>query len=361
MIIRRPDISVVEALLTDTFQWEHFLEYGVDKYFVARVINLDESETLDTPSKYWKQIDHKSPFEGALILPRDKQGVAIYTRRAFKYPILNVYAKLPSLSLVGDETYIFFWLGFEQGSGFYNGIFALNLVTTTTDTNRLRLVAGPRPSHTYIVADAVKPGDFDTEYHNYRFVVAKNLCLFFIDKALRGVVVQALQGDVITVKLNVPPYVVAITPPLPSRLTALLELITNRGTEAPADVIAPISPYSFRLAEGKEIIPLDLDLYLEDSDTRLRGYSISSGTVVSHPIPTWGYEKKVLYFMADQAGTLEIQTYHLSRSWRTYDSISVSANTLLRYRIEDPAVLARVVFTPSTYPATILEAEAQMQ
>jgi hypothetical protein len=361
MIIRRPDISVTETLLTDTFQWELFLEYGVDKYFVARAVNFDGSEMLDTPSKYWRQVDYKPPFEGTLVLPRDKQGVAIYTRRAFKYPILNVYAKLPSLSLVGDETYTQFWLGFEQGSGFYNGIFALNLVTTTTDTNRLRLVAGLRHNHVYIVADAVKPGDFDTEYHNYRFMVTKNLCLFFIDKALRGVAVQALEGDPRVIKSNVPPYVIAIIPPLPSRLPALLELYTDRRTEAPADVIAPISPYAFRVAEGKEIIPLDLDLYLENSDTKLRGYSISSGSVVSHPVPMWGYERKTVYFMADQAGTLVIQTYHLNWSWRTYDSVSVSANTLLKYRIEDPAVLARVVFTPSTYPATVLEAEAQMQ
>jgi hypothetical protein len=65
--------------------------------------------------------------------------------------------------------------------------------------------------------------------------------------------------------------------------------------------------------------------------------------------------------MTNQAGTLEIQEYLLSGSWRTYDSVSVSANTLLKYRIEDPVVLARIVFTPTTYPATILEAEAQMQ
>jgi hypothetical protein len=213
----------------------------------------------------------------------------------------------------------------------------------------------------FLNADAVKPEDFDTAYHKYVLIVTRNLCLFIIDGALRGVAVQALPGNIITVKENVKPYVIVVIPPLPSRLTTLLESVAARTEIAPEDIVIPISPYRFRVAEGKEVVPLDLDIYLEDSDTRLRGYSISSGSVTSHPIPTWGYERKTVYFMANQAGTLEIQTYHLSKSWRTYDSVSVSANTLLKYRIEDPVILARVVFTPSTYPATIREAEAQMQ
>jgi hypothetical protein len=194
MIIRRPDISVTETLLTDTFQWEHFLEYGVDKYFVARTINLDKSETLDTPSKYWRQVDYAPPFEGTLVLPRDKIGVAIYSRRSFKYPILHVEAKLPSLPLVGSDTKTTYHVGFEHGSSIYGGIFDLVLQTTTEYSNRLFLLAGSSNGFVFLNADAVKPADFDTAYHKYRLIVARNLCLLTIDGALRGVAVQALPG-----------------------------------------------------------------------------------------------------------------------------------------------------------------------
>jgi len=74
----------------------------------------------------------------------------------------------------------------------------------------------------------------------------------------------------------------------------------------------------------------------------------------------YGYENKTLYFMSDQSGTLSIQIYTLSGSWREYDSVSISANKLLVYRMAGEALLARAVFTPSTYPANILEAEAHM-
>jgi hypothetical protein len=73
-----------------------------------------------------------------------------------------------------------------------------------------------------------------------------------------------------------------------------------------------------------------------------------------------GYYKKSIYFMANQAGSLDIQILTQGGNWRTYDTVSMSANTLMKYRIEDEVILARIVFTPSTYPATILEAEADM-
>jgi hypothetical protein len=186
--------------------------------------------------------------------------------------------------------------------------------------------------------------------------------LFTVAGRLRAVAVQAFSEATATlVANNVLPYSIMITHHLPERLSFQLEYIDNRTVELDSDLELPFRIQSVRITEGKEVIPLVLNLYVQNSDTRLRGYSISSDNVTSHPVPTWGYEKKVIHFMSDQAGTLEVQAYHLSGSWRTYDSVSVPANTLVKYRIEDPVVLARVVFTPSTYPATILEAEAQLQ
>jgi hypothetical protein len=153
------------------------------------------------------------------------------------------------------------------------------------------------------------------------------------------------------------PYGIALIPPLPSSLTAFTELFASgRSLPATSDVVAPLSPYRFRVSDGKEIVPLALPLYLDDTDTALAGYSITSGSVTSHPIPTFGYTRKTIYLMASQGGTLEVQVFTLTGNWRTYDTVSTPANTLLSYTLDDEAILSRAVFTPSAYPARVDEA-----
>jgi len=354
--------AVREVLdLHTTFQWEHFLEHGLDAHFIARVIKFDGTEVLARASDYLVQVDYKPPFEGTFTLPKDKRGVSIYSRRAFLYPQLYAYVKLPSLSLLGNEAEMLYFLGLENGSNIFNGIASFVLATSSTYTNRLYAYAGPLQGIVKLNIDVAKPSDFNTAYHSYRVVLTRNLTLFFIGSRLRAVAVQCLQGGYVNVKENVLPYSIALIPPMPSSLTTLVGLFAiNRTATAPSDLVAPLSPYSFRVSDGNEIIPLSLPLYLDNSDTVLAGYSISSGSVTSHPIPTFGYSRKTLRFMASQSGTIEIQVYTLTGNWRTYDSVSISANTLLSYSIEDEVILTRAVFTPSTYPANILEAEVSM-
>jgi hypothetical protein len=163
----------------------------------------------------------------------------------------------------------------------------------------------------------------------------------------------------VNVKENVLPYGIALIPPMPSSLTTLIELLASgRTATAPSDFVAPLSPYRFRVSDGKEIIPLNLPLYLGDSDTALAGYSISSGSVTSHPFPIFGYRDKTLFLQADQAGSINVEVYTLTGNWRTYDTDTVSANTLWRYKMTGDAVLARLTFTPTAYPCSIAEAEA---
>jgi len=341
-----------------TFQWEHFLEQGVDAHFLARVGALDGSESTAKASNYWKQVDYAPPFEGSFTLPKNLKIVSIYTRRAFLYPQLYAYVKLPSLSRIGNETEMYYYLGLEQGSRAFNGIASFYLYSATVVSNRLYAVAGPLNGFVTLNIDVAKPTDFNTAYHSYRVALTRNLALYFIDSRLRAVAVQCLQGGSVKVKENVLPYSIALITPIASSLTAFAELSAGgRSTEAPSDLVTPLSPYNFRVSDGKEIIPLSLPLYLDNSDTALAGYSISSGSVTSHPIPIFGYDRKTLLFQADQAGTLQLQIYTLAGNWRTYDSVSVSANTLLPYPMSGDAVLARVTFTPSAYPATVSDAE----
>jgi hypothetical protein len=340
--------------LHSTFQYENFLEQGVDTHFLCKSNAVDGTLKVENPSKYWMYL---TDYDKVLIFPKDLSGLDIYSRRAFKYPQLLVYGKLPSLSLIGNEYELDYYFGFEHGSNCFNGIASFRLVTGTTYTNRLYVTVGSLNGLLNLNIDVAKPSDFNTVNHVYRVVLAKNMTFFFIDSRLRAVGVQCLQGSYVNVKENVLPYSIALVPPMPSSITTLLEASAKgRTVVAPSDLEIPLSPYRYRVSDGKDIIPLSLPLYLDSSDTSLAGYQVASGGVTSHPFPLFGYNKKMLYFMSGQSGTLSINVLTQTGNWRAYDSITVSANTLTPYIITGEVVLATVTFTPTTYPANILEA-----
>jgi hypothetical protein len=185
---------------------------------------------------------------------------------------------------------------------------------------------------------------------------------FFIDNKLVAVgldIPEAAQG----VRATCPPYAIGVTDaPVIKRLHTLVEVLFPYPTSAnirpnPGSLTLPLGPSWFRWGEGEANPPRALRLYQANSASLMAGASISSGSMTSHPVPVYGRTGKTFYFQANQAGTLLIEILTLSGNWRTYDSMSASANILLSYSITGEAILARVTFTPSTYPATISEAE----
>lgn len=65
-------------------------------------------------------------------------------------------------------------------------------------------------------------------------------------------------------------------------------------------------------------------------------------------ILTLGYDKKTIYLISDQNGTLDIEVDpDLRGNWQTYDSISVTANTLATYIATGNFARMRFKFTPS--------------
>jgi hypothetical protein len=360
--IRSRFIDPSYASFYATFQWEHFLEYGIDAFFIARYTDASTLEVRPgKASDFWKQTSLVvGSYSGVLSLPPNVRTIVLYSRRAFRYPHVMAWLGMPDLRPVGNETDLRFFIGVENGGELGNGIASFMLYTDANAGvyNRLCVHVGTRYANLTLNLDAVKPPDYQTVAHHYRIIITKNLALFYIDSYLRAVAIQCIRGAV-TVVDNVAPYSIGLIPPLSATLTALVEILTNRTQIASASIDIPLMPIAFRVADGGDIA-LSLPLSLANNDVLLRGYSISSGSVTSHPVPLWGFNRKTIYFMADQAGTLAIEIYMLSGNWRTYDTVSVPANTLVKYRIDDEVILARVVFTPSTYPVTIFEAEARM-
>lgn len=345
--------------LHSTFQWEHFLHQGVDAHFVAREVALDGVQRKTDAGSAWRQVSYKPPFGGELVLPRSKAAVSIYSRRAFVYGQLYVCVKMPNLTPVGNETVLAYYFGFENGSQAFNGIVSFCLLTNrpTGEVNQLYGVVGTY-AMSAVKIDVNKPANYLTAYHRYRVLCSKNLAALTIDGKPALFAVPCRYDGVSKVKENVLPYSVVLTEPLPASMPSLVEIYAGRTAEAPSDFAVPLSPYEFRVSDGHEVTPLSLPLYVEDTPTKLAGYTVSSGTLTTHPFPVFGYARKTLYFMADTAGTLEVQVFTQSGNWRTYDSFSYAAGRFLSYPMTGDALLVRLLYTPSTYPATVNEGEA---
>jgi len=337
-------------------QFEDLLADGIDAHLISRVYKIGVGSSSDLTSKYWKLTSYLT-HDGYFILPKDCITVYTCTRRAFMYPNVNVWTVLPVIRIVGDESRTEFYIGIENGTLMMNGraSFILN------SSRELYVSVGTLHGNTTLLIDVAKPMDFSTARHSYRIIHSRSATFFMIDNRIIAIALQCHEGTAVKVNENVLPYSIVLIPQMPSTLKAYVQLsAVARSVIATEDLYTPLSPAWFRVSDGKDVIPLQLSLYLANRDTKLAGYSISSGSVTSHPFPLWGYNNKVLLFMASQAGTLDIQVYTLSGNWRSYDTVSVSANTLVKYRFQDTFPLARVVFTPSTYPATINEAEIDL-
>jgi hypothetical protein len=343
-----------------SFQCEDVLQDGVDAHFMARVRRIDTGQMMDNASKYW-YITNYNTLDGYMVIPRDYNLVGVYSRRTFMYPHIYAWTVLPDMRRVGDESYFNFYIGLETGNSAMNGIASFVLLSYPGSSNVLYAYAGPLHGVAQVKIDVAKPTDFNSAKHHYRIIHSRPLTIFLIDQRIRLIAIQSAEGTYVKVKENVLPYSIALIPHMPATLRALVELLAGgRVTPASEDLYAPLSPAWIRFNDGKDIVPLQLPLYLDNQDTTLIGYSISSGSVTSHPFPIWGYTYKTLLFMANQSGTLEIDVYTTSGNWRVYDTVNVSANTLLKYRFQDTFPLARVVFTPNTYPATISDAEIDL-
>ncbi len=300
----------------------------------------------------------------SLTIPRGRNWFMIRSRQSVRYGYMVAYMKYPNWTGLGYDNGTGLWLGFELGAGERHGIASWFLVRHS-NVNKLFAHIGGGGVFFNTEQTVSLPSDYTTARHGYWVKINRNQVWFGIDNRIRGFTLLANSQVNLPLASNANPYFINIVPvPVPTLQHLLIEFqvcIGGKFIGVPRDVtIGGLGFSDIRWCEGDPQPPLALPLYVANTDTLMAGQSISSGSLTSHPIPVFGYDKKTIYFMSDQAGTLEIQVFTLSGNWRTYDSVSVSANTLIRYSITDATLLVRVVFTPSTYPAKILEAMAVM-
>jgi hypothetical protein len=339
--------------------------FKLDSYYITRLFNCTPPGTFPStvkrpylvdPNAYWTD-------DGYTIPSGYYNYLATYSRASLLYPFVGANTKLPDLTPYPTGTGIY--IGFEQGGATFTGIACFLL--TRTDTGIILYARyGSRSWLALMDVTSRLPADYTTAAHKYYVKVNSWGAEFFIDNRLVAVgldIPEASQNNIATC----PPYAIGVADAHTiKRLHTLVEMAFPYPNPAnirpnPGSLTLPLSPTYFRWGEDEPNPPRAMRLYQANSTSLMAGASISSGSLSSHPIPIYGRTGKTLYFQADQAGTLLLEILTLSGNWRTYDSVSVSAGTLVAYPMSGDAVLARVTFTPSAYPCTVAEAETALR
>jgi len=286
----------------------------------AGEITLVGTQVLDT---YWHHAESETNYIAPPAPVEDYQ-LCLYTRSSWKYPWGGVYAMLPSLPISGC-----FWpFGVEPGSGAEWGLICYRMTGDKI----------------YAYCDGVEsditsylPSDYATANHLYTIKVNRSTAEFYIDHSL---VAAAVRGGISISAVSGPPYNIFGT--------------TRRGfDEAPAfieffycDVEKYyLNPRSFRVMDGDPLPPRHYDLYSAGTNTKWVGNSFNTA-ITSHPIPVFGYPKKVFLFQSNAAGTVAIEVY-AGGGWREVVSETVTANSLWDYVLNLEVPIARMKYTPT--------------
>jgi len=330
----------------------HFLPLiDLDSYFIAVLLQSDYTISVDKASNYWT-FPKKCDTDGSLKCPATLREVRVSSRRAFRCGHLSIKTKLPTL-----QSGMAVDFGFELTRMARSMAAQFKFWKDSAGEHFGAYVMGPQQEFSWAL-----PSDAKTAQHTYSIKLNLPNVEFYVDGKLVAVAVHANLPT--TTAISGPPYNIwssnkeLYMQGVGESPYGIISLEAN--AELNGELVFPVNPMDIECAEGEPLPPRSYNLYLAGSNTKMAGYSISSGSVTSHPIPVFGYVNKTIYFMADQAGTLNIETLMRSGNWRTYDSITVSASALLGYKMTGDAILTRLTFTPSTYPCTVNEAEVAM-
>jgi len=350
---RIPIILREELDLHTAFTWEKALREGVDAHFNCIVDDLSSppNVSIQPASKYWILTAQTDPPAGYLTSPSNISGLSLYSKRAFNYGQISVKTKLPNMTGYPSGAWIFF--GFESGWAAGNGLVAFMWNTS----NRLlaMLVTPFWEKQRSVDVTSMLPIDYQTNYHVYTVKLNKNMAVFYIDNIV--VAYGLIMPNAFFNPINPPPYgLFSIETNIASSQLALIE-IGGRGMTLNLD----LPYYNVRINDGDPLPPQAINLYQAGTNTLLANLSISTGSVTSHPIPTFGYREWELFIDANQDFTVQLQYLGLSGNWRTFDNYSSpTGSNRIHLLVDEPMVLAQVVITPSAYPMTINDAFAVM-
>jgi hypothetical protein len=301
------------------------------------------------------------PLRTPMPTTRDVYGWSIVSVRAFSYPMAFFYVRLPDWTGITMAALHF---GFELMHGEDSGL--IDFLYSATGTDRGRLYAVTKAGEELIDLTPILPPNAWTAMIEYAIKLDRDSAWFYVDywdlapKGFRPVaVVLFTDFPFPSYIVNPPPYGIAVgyrARPL-THSPLLIELDDDMRIGLDVSSHFGWFPYFPSVRDGDPKPPRALELYQANSWSTFRGSSISSGSLTSHPIPVYGYGKWELLVDADQDFTVELQYLAPSGAWRTFDTYpSPTGARRLHLLVDEPLILARVVLTPATYPATVNDA-----
>jgi len=329
-----------EQDIHSVFAWSKFLNQGIDAHFDCRKI-VGGIVSGAKASDYWKQTTGRL---GEINCPASLDVLAMYSKNVFN--LLAMKTVLPSYLADGG-----FWFGFEDDSATGTGMVTFRFYRLGVN-EYLRVYAGGQFSYSELDITAALPANAKTVAHTYGVAILKPWTEFYIDEIPRAFGINS--PNLAFTAINYPPYAIfRANSAFSTQQLALLEITSA--------VTVPLSPHDFRLSHISELPPRVFRLYDAGTTTLFAGLTIAAGSETSHPVPTFGYQGKTINFRASEQGTLSLEVLKETNNWREYDTMGITQNKVKTYPIEDEAVLARVVYTPNTYPCTISEAEVVLR
>lgn len=256
-----------------------------------------------------------------LVVPPGYFAIALYSRNSYSYGTLTI---IPG-GIPNCDAYF----GFEAGNGAGNGIFTLH-----PKANNLYLQCGVAVVSNVVSLLNVLPADWQTSIsHAYLLKLNKNNAECYIDGVLKGVVLHGL-ADAIPTTTTLPYIIYGVKGAMPSSMTTLIELDNIAFTLQinPSNISGNnLNNNVFVACDGDPNPPRAYPLYTTGTSTSWATtgtVAVGDGlTVLSHPVPVWGYSKKTLYWKATNV-TASFQEY-IAGAWQT-DPITITSNGALQ-------------------------------
>jgi hypothetical protein len=290
-------------------------------------------------------------FISSYIKPRGYITVSLRSRDVFRFGVFELRAKLPRYS-----NGPMFWFGFETEDLFMGGVIHF---MWHSDKGRLYAFAGSIVSRVEIdLTPITGVFDYSSDYHLFKIVYREGLALWYVDGNLRAIAIIG-SGDSRDSEIiyNAKPYAIGFVRDLPA--SSLPILIDIDGGDINKDYEWSIHPWGLRVFEGDPKTMVTLDLYVENTDTKLRGYTVKQGSkIISAPFPGTLDDIEIV-FSTNGDGKLYIETY-ANRKWYTYKQIDIEGGRLYNIKLDNKNLLYRIVFE-SQSNVTIQEARVYLK
>jgi len=288
-------------------------------------------------------------FISRYFKPANYITVSLRSKELFRFGVFELRAKLPRI-VEGPML----WFGFELDDLFGGGVIHF---MWHTDKGVLMAFAGGFSHRVEMDLTKHIPSDVSVNYHLYKIIYREGLALWYIDEKLRAIAILGT-GNIRDSMLlyNNDPYIIGFTRDAPSASLPILLDIDGGNVEKPFEWL-DIHPWNLRVSEGDPKTTIYLDLYLENSNTILKGYSVEN-EIISAPFPATLNYKEILFATKD-SGILIIEGF-TNGQWFEYKEIAIEGNKLYSIHIQNKTLMSRLRFRPKS-STKIIEAQTILQ